>query len=106
MTTEPQISSKVYDVEIGGLSLQLKSDHQPDKVNKLIQLVESKVTESLKNHSNISAQKALILSCLSIAEDFSNLKEKACSKINKIESKMQSISTLLESSKQKASEKR
>lgn len=97
MAVEPH----VYDVEIGGFSLKLKSNHRPDKVNKLIQLVESKVEESLKVHSNISVQKALILTCLNMAEEISHLKETAYHRVCSIESRIQSMSQLLESSKQK-----
>ncbi len=92
-------SLKTYDVQIGGVSLVLKSDHQPEKVEKLIQFVESKVANSIANNSNVSMQKALILSCLNLAEDYVNLKESARNQINQMESKILSLMSILESSK-------
>ena len=99
MALELQSSTpKVYDVQIGGYSLKLKTSHKPDKVEKLIQVVEDKIGESLKAHSNISVQKALILSCLNMAEDFINLKESARQQIDQVESKAKSLASLLKSS--------
>ena len=96
MALEPY-SSKVYDVQIGGYSLKLKTTHKTDKVEQMIQAVESRVQESLKQ--NISVQKALILSCLNLAEDHFTLKEKTLQEITRLESKLQSIASLLKSSK-------
>ena len=90
-------SSKIYDVRIGGYSLRLKANQKTDKVERLIQTVEKRVQESLKNNKNISMQKALILSCLNLAEDHFAFKEQTLQEINHIESKLRSISTLLKS---------
>lgn len=90
--------SKIYDVQIGGYSLKLKTSNHPAHVKKLVQIVENKIGESLKTHSSISIQKALILSCLNIAEDYINLKNGVHSQLDQIESKAQSLSNLLKSS--------
>ena len=92
------VSSKVYDVQIGGFSLKLKTSHKPDKVDQMIQFVEGKIEESLKNHSNISIQKALILSCLNMAEEHLQLKERASNRLNQLESTARSLAVLLKSS--------
>ena len=91
-------SQRIYDVQIGGCALQLKTNHHPDKVEQLIQVVESKLGESLKSHSNISVQKALILSCLNLAEDYMALKNSAREQLDVMESKVKAISDLLKSS--------
>lgn len=90
-------SSKIYDIQIGGYSLRLKANQGTEKVEQLIQAVEERVQESLKNNKNISMQKALILSCLNLAEDHFALKEQTLQEINQLESKLQSISALLKS---------
>ena len=90
-------SSKIYDVQIGGCSLRLKAHQKTDKVEQLIQTVETRVQESLKNNKNISMQKALILSCLNLAEDYFALKEQTLQEIDSLESKLQSITALLKS---------
>jgi len=90
-------SSKIYDVQIGGYSLKLKADQGAKKVEQLIQAVETRVQASLKNNKNISIQKALILSCLNLAEDHVALKEQAFQEISQLESRLKSISALLKS---------
>ena len=95
MALEPQ--AQVYDVQIGGYSLKLKTSHKPDQVEKMVQFVEGKVSESLKSHSNISIQKALILSCLNIAEDYIHLREGVFSRLGPLESKAESLAQTLKS---------
>ncbi len=90
-------SLKIYDVQIGGYSLRLKASQETDQVERLIQTVEKRVQESLKSNKNISMQKALILSCLNLAEDHFALKEQTLQEINHLESKLQSIVALLKS---------
>ena len=90
-------SSKIYDVQIGGYSLRLKANQRTDKVEQLIQAVETRVQESLQNNKNISMQKALILSCLNLAEDYFTLKDRTLQEITHLESKLQSMTALLKS---------
>ena len=95
---EPQ-TLKTYDVQIGGYSLKLKTDQKSEKVNQLVKVVEGKIKESLEGHSNLSIQKALILSCLNMAEDYVNLKSKTRQELDVIESKLITIKSLLKSFK-------
>ena len=90
-------SSKIYDVQIGGYSLRLKANQRTDKVEQLIQAVETRVQESLQNNKNISMQKALILSCLNLAEDYFTLKDRTLQEITHLESKLESMTALLKS---------
>ena len=85
------LSSNVYEVQIGGYSLKLKADQSAAQVAELVQTVESQVQESLKKSRGISVQKALILSCLNIAEDHLKMKKKALEEIQQMESKLRSI---------------
>ncbi len=97
MALETQLSSKVYDIQISGCSLKIKSDQDTGKVKHLIQMVEEKVQESLKNNSSASVQKALILSCLNFAEDHHTLKENVLKELSYMECKLQSIASQLKS---------
>ena len=103
MALEVQPSAeKIYDVQIGGYSLKLKTSSKPDKVKKLIQIVEGEIGKSLKVHSNISVQKALILSCLNIAENYMDLKESTLHQLDQMEAKARSMISLLKSSDKQA----
>ena len=96
-SVELEKSSRIYDVQIGGYCLKLKTDQKLDKVEHLVQVVEEKVRDSMKKHSNLSIQKALILSCLNMAEDYVNLKQSARQELESIESKLRSVQSLLKS---------
>ena len=86
---------EIYDIQVGGVSLKLKTKQKPDCVNSVVQMVEGQVRESLRNNANISIQKALILSCLNLAENYVELKKSACRELDFMESKIQSIQSLL-----------
>ena len=94
---ELEKSSNIYDVQIGGYSLKLKTDQKSDKVKHLVQVVEERVRHSMNSNSNLSIQKALILSCLNMAEDYVNLKQSAKQELDLIESKLRSVQSLLKS---------
>ena len=90
-----ETQSSVYDIQISGYSLKIKSDQDIKKVKHLIQIVEGRVQESLKN--NVPTQKALILSCLNFAEDHYDLKENMLKELTYIKCKLQSIASQLKS---------
>ena len=90
-----ETQNSVYDIQISGCSLKIKSDQDIKKVKHLIQIVEDRVQESLKN--NVPTQKALILSCLNFAEDHYNLKENVLKELAYMKCKLQSIASQLKS---------
>ena len=98
MGLEPHLQ-RTYDVQIGGCSLKLKTDQTSEKVEQLVKIVENKIRESMGKNSNLSMQKALILSCLNIAEDYYNLQRMACRELDSVESKLLTIKSLLKSLK-------
>ena len=98
MGLEPHLQ-KTYDVKIGGCFLKLKTDQTSEKVEQLVKIVENKIRESMEKHSNLSMQKALILSCLNIAEDYYNLQRMTCQELDNVESKLLTIKSLLKSFK-------
>ena len=99
MALETQSSAKIYDIQISGCSLKIKSDQDTEQVKHLVEKVEKKVQESLKNNSNVSVQKALILSCLQLAEDHHTLKENVLKELFDVRSKLQTIASKLKSKK-------
>lgn len=96
----PEDSNKgdMYEVQVAGLPLRLRSSHDVETVQELITLVDGKIKEALSSNSSISFQKALLLASLHIAEDLVFLKRAARSRLDQIESKTKSILSDLDSS--------
>lgn len=93
-----QETKTVYEIEIAGLPLKLRSSHDEKTVKELSRMVDSKVNEALNMGQNVSFQNALLLSALHIAEELVLLKRAAASELGQIEKQAQSILSGLESS--------
>ena len=89
----------VYEVEIGGISLRLKSSHSRETVQQLVQFVNNKIQQSLSLTKTDSLQTAAILACLNLAEEQLVFKTKALSELSEVEIKAQEILANLESSR-------
>ena len=86
----------VYEVQVAGVTLKLRSSHDQETVDELSQLVDQKVRETLGAAPSISFQNALILTALNLAEDQLLLKKAAQSELASIESQTQRILDQLE----------
>lgn len=93
------ITHKVYEVEIGGIPLRLKSSHSEETVQQLVQFVNNKIQQSLTLTKTDSLQTAAILACLNLAEEHLVFKSKALSELSDVEIKAQEILANLESSR-------
>ncbi|MBX9765915.1 MAG: cell division protein ZapA [Bdellovibrionales bacterium] len=89
-------SKTVYEVEIAGLPLKVKSSHDEATVRELSQFVDSKIKEALPLTKNNSFQTAALLACLNIAEELITLKGKAFQELDRVEEKAQKILSRLE----------
>ena len=69
------MDKKLYNVNIAGLPLKLRSSHERETVDQLTQLVEEKVEEAFKSGKQVSFQNALLLASLHIAEELLTLKK-------------------------------
>lgn len=98
MASVSKNSLKTYEVCIGDCSLKLKSQHNPDTLNEIVQVVEQQVRCSKEYNRNLSMQKAFVLSCLNIAEELVCLKQALRRQMNLMESSVQSIFSELKSS--------
>ena len=92
-------SAKVFEVEIAGVPLRLKSSHDEQTVQELVDLVDSKVRESLKASKTGSIQNAAILAALNLAEEYLLLKRRTKSELNSLETRAQKVLSELESSR-------
>ena len=98
MARVTELDTNFYEVQVGGLTLKLKSSHDQETVEKLITLVDDKINEAKGLSQNMSFQKALLLAALHIAEDVVMLKQNAQKNIQSIETQALKILTNLESS--------
>jgi len=98
MHPEKSTESETYEVQVAGLPLRLKSSHDEQTVQELIDLVDAKIKSAMSSNSNISFQKALLLASLHVAEDLVFLKRAVRSRLDALENKAKGILTELDSS--------
>ena len=88
---------ETYDVQVAGMPLRLKSSHDEQTVQELIDLVDGKIKEALSANSQLSFQKALLLASLHVAEDLVFLKRAVQSRLDSLEDKAKGILAELDS---------
>jgi cell division protein ZapA len=84
-------AKRVYEVQVAGLPLKLRSSHDAQTVSDLIQLVDQKVQEVMSTNSAVSFQNALVLASLNIAEELLLLKKTAAEELDKVEGRARDI---------------
>jgi cell division protein ZapA len=90
---------QLFEVEIAGVPLRLKSTHDVQTVNELVALVDRKVKEALPLTKTGSIQNASILASLHLAEENLTLRLKAQAEFERLESKALKVISELESSR-------
>lgn len=73
---------KTYEVEIAGVPLRLKSSHDQQTVDEILQLVESQMDEKL---AKTSLRNSALLACLRLAEELYLLRQKTKSELDNLE---------------------
>ncbi len=89
---------KIYEVEIAGIHLRLKSSHDQDFVHKVVSEVNKKIQEALPVTKNDSIQTAALLACLNMSEELMLFKRQMLSELDKVETKAEHVLTRFESS--------
>lgn len=90
---------KTFDFRIAGVSYKIKSSHDEQTIQQLVQYVNSKVMEAMKITKNSSFQNAAVLASLNIAEEMLLLKRKAQNELDKLESKAIKLVNEIENTK-------
>ena len=91
--------ARLFEVEIAGIPLRLKSAHDEYVVNELIAYVDQKVREALPLTKTGSVQNAAILASLHLAEEYILLKRRAKLELENLETRAQRVISELESSR-------
>ncbi len=94
---EPR-AARLYEVEIAGVPLRLKSLHDEQTVNELVALVDRKVRDALPLTKTGSIQNASILASLHLAEECLSLRHRAKVELERLETKALKMISELESS--------
>ncbi|MCB0394214.1 MAG: cell division protein ZapA [Bdellovibrionales bacterium] len=92
------LSKNLFEVEIGGIALKLRTSYDEDTVNQLVKFVDERFNESLAATKSGSLQTAAILTALNIAEENLLLKKRAGIELDQIQNKARRILSHLESS--------
>ena len=87
---------KIYEVNIAGIPLKLRSSHDQETVNQLASVVDSRLRQTLEASPAISFQNALILTALNLAEDHTLLKKAALRELSAVEARTQKILETIE----------
>lgn len=74
---------KNYEVEIAGVPLRLKSSHDQETVNKILQMVEEQMDYKL---AQTSLRNSALLACLRLAEELYLLKKQTKEELESLES--------------------
>ena len=90
---------KLFNFKIAGVSYKIKTSHDEETVNELVEFVNKKVTEALNLTKNQSFQNAAVLTALNIAEEMILLKRRAHAELEKLEAKAVKLAHDLENSK-------
>ncbi len=95
---ENLLNKNMFEVEVAGLPLRLRSSHDEATVQELVQLVNNKVQEVLRSAPQVSYQNALLLTSLHLAEDLIFLRRSTVTEIDRIENQTRQLISELESS--------
>jgi hypothetical protein len=83
-----KITSK-HELSIGGQTLVISSDQSKEKIDRIAQLANEKLSHSLQN--NLSFQKGLILSLLQTCEEILDLKSNMKAKVEELEAQAETV---------------
>jgi cell division protein ZapA len=97
--SQKALVKKTFDFKIAGVPYKLKTSHEEQTVNELVDFVNGKVNEALAVTKNASFQNAAVLAAFNIAEEMILLKQRAQAELDKLEAKALKLSQDLENSK-------
>ena len=83
---------------VGDCSLKIKSNHDPDTLDEIVQLVQQQIRLSKENNQNLPMHKTYALCCLNMAEELVCLKKEVRRRLDHLESSAQSVFSELKSS--------
>lgn len=101
--TNTTSEKRLYEVQIAGMPLKLKSSQNQETVDELIKCVDKKLQETMESMPSLSFQNALLLTALNLAEEHLLLKKAAGNELNLIEKRTQNLLDQMEDVQTKSS---
>ena len=86
---ESEKNTSKHELSIGGQTLVISSDQSKEKIDRIAQLANEKLSHSLQN--NLSFQKGLILSLLQSCEEILDLKSNMKAKVEELEEQAETV---------------
>lgn len=90
---------KTFDFLIAGVPYKLKTSHDDETVQELVQFVDKRMTLALAATKNGSYQNAAVVTAMNLAEELILLKRRANRELSKLEEKTMQLSFDLEPAK-------
>ncbi|PIS10238.1 MAG: cell division protein ZapA [Bdellovibrio sp. CG10_big_fil_rev_8_21_14_0_10_47_8] len=90
---------KAYEFQIAGLPYRLKSSHDEQTVNELVQFVDQKMKQAMATTKSGSFQSAAVLAALNIAEELLLLRKRTHRELDILEERAMKLAQDLENSK-------
>ncbi len=94
-----KLDKNVFDLSIAGVPYRVKTSHDAETVQNLVDLVNAKINDALKGTKNGSYQGAAVLSAIHLAEELLQLKKRANQDLKVLEDKLLRLAVDLEKSK-------
>ena len=85
------VNRSVFNVQVAGLPLKVRSSHDAKIVDELVQIVDQKVKEAMQTNATVSFQNALVLASLNLAEELVLLKQTLFSGLDRVETRSREI---------------
>ena len=95
----PGNDMSVFEVEIGGVSLKLRSYHDEAVVRELVTFVDQRIKDALPKVKNGSFQTAAILMSLHLAEELMQLRRQTSRELERLENRAERVIASLEASR-------
>ncbi len=96
MENDSKKDKTVFETQIAGMSFKLRTAHNEETVNELVDFVNNKFQQALKGTKSGSVANAIVLASLNIAEEYMILKKKASLELDNLLEETQKISSDLE----------
>ncbi len=87
----------LQDILVAGTRLRVRTSLNEEKVQQLVDLVDSRIKAAMKRSNSKSYQKALILAALNIAEELMTLKSQVRNELDTLEDRAREVLIELES---------
>ena len=96
---KPGLDKSVFEVEIGGVPLKLRSYHDEAVVRELVTFVDQRIKDALPKVKNGSFQTAAILTSLHLAEELLQLRRLTSRELERLENRAERVIASLEASR-------